>query len=55
LGENSAKILGEVGIFAQAQLEELGPVQACVVAMKAGPKPNTNLLWAIAGVLGNTN
>ncbi len=52
LGPKSEQSLNEVGIFTQAQLEELGAVRAFIKLKKeCSVKPSLNFLYALVGAL----
>jgi DNA transformation protein and related proteins len=49
LGPYSTRLLAKAGIRTLADLRRLGTANAYRAAIRAGAKPNLNLLWAIEG------
>jgi hypothetical protein len=55
LGEVSARALNAVGIHTEAELREVGAVNAYRLLVLRGHKPSLNYLWAIEGALRGIN
>lgn len=55
LGEVSARVLNAAGIHTEAELRELGSVNAYRLLILRGHKPSLNYLWAIEGALRGIN
>jgi len=53
LGPASTRMLMAAGIDSPVRLRELGAVAAYLRVLGAGFRPSLNLLWALAGALGD--
>jgi DNA transformation protein and related proteins len=51
LGEVSARALNRVGIHTEAELREMGSVNAYRLVVLHGHDPSLNFLWAMEGAL----
>jgi TfoX/Sxy family transcriptional regulator of competence genes len=55
LGPASARMLNAIGVHTEAELREIGAVNAYRLLMLRGYRPSMNLVWAIEGALTDTH